>query len=81
MSYGSRRKYRVNDIYRRHLVETAKLSRFDEDKMEEMIDQTISEMPEVIEKVRTLLPGSFPKKIADSVLTGMTKRKRQFTKT
>ncbi|MBN22245.1 MAG: serine/threonine protein kinase [Bdellovibrionaceae bacterium] len=80
MAYGNSRKYRLNEIYRRNVLETAKLCRFDQDRMEEIIDQTINEIPEVIERVQTSLPQSFPKEIAESILTGMTKRQNQFIK-
>lgn len=80
MAYGKSKKYRLNEIYRRHVLETAKLCRFDQNKMEEIIDQTINEIPEVKEKVQTSLPEEFPKEIAESILTGMTTRQNQFIK-
>lgn len=78
MAYGNSRKYRLHLIYRRHLLQTAKLCRFDTNEMEEIIDQTISQISEVTEQIKNKLSDTFPWKIADSILKGMEQRKDKF---
>lgn len=80
MAFGNSRKYKLNDIFRRHLLETAKLCRFDSTKMEEIIDETINQIPGVIEKIQSSLPNTFPTEIANSILSGMEKRQTKFRK-
>ncbi len=80
MAYGDSRHYKLSEISRRHLLQTAKLCRFEQKTLEDLIDQTIAEIPLVISKVTAQLGKSFPQEISDSILNGLSKRKSIFTK-
>lgn len=74
MGVGDKPHWRVNEIIRRHLVQTAKLAKYETRKMEESIDQMISQLPNVINAVSQRLPKNFPEEIAESIFAGMSQR-------
>lgn len=74
MSYGDGKHYKVRDIYRRHLVQTAKQCRINADEMDMIIDEVIAQTPAVIDRVMQELPIGFPAQVADSVFSGMRSR-------
>lgn len=77
MSYGNSRHYKVREIYRRHLIQTAKLARVDTEEMDLIIDEVIANVPNAIEAVTAELTPEFPEEIADSIFKGMQKRVNQ----
>lgn len=79
MAVGENRHYKLKDIYRRHLLQTAKLCRYDVEKMDHIIDQTITEVPSVIARVSSSLNTDFPAELADSIFSGMRSRTSHFT--
>lgn len=74
MSYGEKKHYTVRDIYRKHLIQTAKLCRIDIEQMEMTIDEVIANVPSVIDEVSKELSGDFPIQVAESIFEGMRKR-------
>lgn len=80
MSYGENRHYKLKQICHRHLMQTAKICRFEMKQMNDIIDETISQIPMAISKAEKLLNRDFPEEIAKSIFTGMKKRISQFSK-
>lgn len=74
MSYGDKKHYKVRDIYRRHLIQTAKNCRIDVDQMEMIIDEVIANVSSTIASVAQELPPEFPQQIAESIFEGMRNR-------
>ena len=77
MTIGKKRSYKVHQIFRRHFLQTAELCRFEVDKLNEMIDEVLLQLPLVIQKVTSNLPKNFPQPLADSIFQGMKKRAQQ----
>lgn len=78
MAVGDSRHWKLQQIYRRHLLQTAKLCRYDSTTMERIIDETLSEIPRAIAKVQNMLPAGFPEEIATSIFEGMKSRVSHF---
>ena len=74
MAVGESRHYRVDSIARRHFFQTAKDCRLDSDEVDILIDQILTQVPEVIQKVSNTLDSSFPKTVSDSIFNGILKR-------
>lgn len=74
MAVGESRHYNVNKIFKRHFLEIAKLSKFDPDEMENIIQECIKDLPMVIRRVTSKLDVTFPNEIAQSILNGMVSR-------
>lgn len=68
---GSSNYYNINRIQRRHWVKHGELTGLGKKQVELMVDEVIAVTPEVIDRVATLLPQSFPAELADSIFTGM----------
>ena len=66
---GKNRHYRWREICARHWLETAKRCGFSE--MKPVMRDVIARTPEVIQRVRGMLPPGFPAPIADSILDGI----------
>jgi serine/threonine-protein kinase HipA len=74
MCVGKNRYYRIFDIQRRHWLETAKLAKYPEIEMEEIIKEIYSSAPRALAKVNKMLPKNFPAIISDSIFKGVEKR-------
>jgi serine/threonine-protein kinase HipA len=74
MSFGTKPHYSLITIFRRHLLQTAKKSRFDQGKMETIIDEMLVRVPAVIDSVKKKLPPSFPEKVSNAIFEGMRER-------
>lgn len=74
MAVGDNRYYKVREIYRRHFLQTAKSCRVDSEVMDLIIDETIAETSNVIDRVKSNLPSNFPQDIASSIFDGIEKR-------
>jgi serine/threonine-protein kinase HipA len=74
MALGVNRHYRIKEIYKRHFLQTAKLCRFDQGDMQVIMDECVSQIPNVIKVVKAELPKKFPAKIASSIFQGMKNR-------
>ena len=61
------KKYPLDKIYARHFIATAKLVGFDSDRMLDIMNAFIIEMPKAIERVQAQLPEEFPEHIAQSI--------------
>lgn len=74
MAIGNVRHFKVQEIYRRHFFQTAKLCRYDVTEMEMLIDETIAQVPTVIANIEKVIDKAFPHEIATSILDGIKSR-------
>ena len=72
---GKNRHYRWKEICARHWLETAKRCGFAE--MKAVVQDAIAKTPEVVNRLRGILPAGFPAQIADSILDGISARAEQ----
>ncbi|MES2802462.1 MAG: type II toxin-antitoxin system HipA family toxin [Bdellovibrionota bacterium] len=70
MSVGDNRHYKLNDIHRRHFVQTAKSCRFNVDEFETMIDELMVETPSVINRLVNRI-SDVPKNVYEPIFDGM----------
>ncbi len=70
---GKGKKYHWNKIFRRHWIETAKLTGFAVHSAEKLIDDIINKVPDVINETSKNLPPEFPENISRSIFEGMQK--------
>ncbi len=66
---GKNRHYRWREIRARHWLATGKRCGFSE--MQSVMQDVIARTPEVIERVRNLVPAGFSAQIADAILDGI----------
>ncbi len=74
MCVGSKRYYKISEIQRRHWLQTAKLTRYPEEEMKEILEAVVSDAPPAIAKLNKKLPRKFPAVISDSIFKGVEKR-------
>lgn len=80
MAFGDNRHWKIKDICRRHLLQTAKLCRYDVHKMEKLIDETLDQVPVALARAASLLKADFPDEIATSIFNGVRQRISRFAK-
>lgn len=61
------KKYEISKILPRHFLETAKAVSFNQDSMQEIIDEMKQSLPKAMLHVKTTLPEGFPEQIVDSI--------------
>ena len=71
MAVGTSRHYKINEIISRHWLQTAKLTKFSQDKMEGIIHEVLESTDNVINNVSRELPADFPQELSDSIFAGM----------
>lgn len=81
MAIGDKTRVRIRDIYRRHFHQTAKACRMAITEIDSIIDETLDQMPQVIDRVSSQLKEDFPSEIAKSIFDGMNSRSQQLSKT
>ena len=74
MSIGKTRHYGVNDIHRRHFLETAEGAGLGARNAASLIEELIAEAPEAVRRVSAKLPRDFPEVIATSIFNGVKAR-------
>lgn len=74
MRMGKSRKYRVSDIFRRHIVETGARAGLSQDAVHQIIEDIIGRTDNALESTISALPAGFPARIADSVANGFRTR-------
>ncbi len=70
--------YHWHNMLPRHWLAESKKNDFPETDMQEIIDQSITELDGVINKVTSKLPPGFPEDIAQPVFEGMKKASKKF---
>lgn len=76
MSVGSRRHYRLDEIHRRHFLQTAKEADFSEKLAAQAIEEVASVAGEALNITARALPDDFPEAIHDAVQAAVTERLR-----
>jgi len=74
---GSSNYYLINRIQKRHWLKQGEFTGLSKQQIETIIDEIISETPDVIDRVIRLLPDRFPQEIAESVFAGMKQQCRR----
>ncbi len=75
---GKNNHYRWSEILLRHWIDTAKRCRFPKKEMLAIIDQTLSNVEPVIQRVSKQIPRKFPEPIVASIFEGMRGAKKRF---
>jgi serine/threonine-protein kinase HipA len=77
MAVGSSRHYKIQEIFPRHWVQTAKDTKFA--GMEGLMAEVVVAAPKVIENVASKLPKGFPKEVSERIFEGMTARAKKLS--
>jgi len=76
---GENKHYHWYNIYRRHFIGTAKNANYSTEKAEAILNEMLSKVDHVIEKVSMQLPKTFPKQISQSIFEGMRAMKQRLS--
>lgn len=79
MAVGQNKHYKVNEILKRHFLETAKICKFDQEEMAQIIKDCLTELPTVVKIVNSELDSKFPQEVAKSIFSGMQNRAAALT--
>ncbi len=71
------KKYAIDKIFPRHFLATAKAVNFSQTSMAEIMQQFVTDTPQVIERVTSLLPEGFPTHISETILNGLHHRAKR----
>lgn len=63
------KKMAIEKIFPRHFITTAKAVNFDQNRMVDIIDFFITQLPTAIHQVERMLPADFPPRIADALFS------------
>lgn len=74
---GTNNHYHWHNIQRRHFLETANRTNYSPERAEMILDEMLSKVESVIEKVSAKLPKEFPTNISQSIFDGMRLMKRK----
>jgi serine/threonine-protein kinase HipA len=74
---GKNNHYHWYNVQRRHFISAAKDANYSIDNAEAILDEMLSKVDEVIERVSKRLPVGFPKLISQSIFAGMKKMKQR----
>ena len=79
LSVGNNRHYNVNDIVKRHYLETGERAGISAELISDAFDEITDSLKSVFEKVESVLPPDFPIEIHESIMNGAKKRARLLT--
>lgn len=68
---GKNSHYHWHNAQRRHFISTAKVVNFSPERAELILDDILNRVDSVIEKVKSILPDTFPKTISEAIFNGM----------
>ena len=71
MLKGKNSHYHWHNAQRRHFISTAKVVNFSPERAEVILDDILNRVDSVIEKVKSILPDTFPKTISEAIFNGM----------
>lgn len=71
------KKYAIDKIFPRHFLATAKAVNFSQTSMAEIMQQFVTDTPQVIERVTSQLPEGFPTHISETILNGLHHRAKR----
>lgn len=72
---GENNHYHWHNTHHRHFISTAKAANYSTERAETILDEMLSQVEDVIEKVSAQLPDTFPKIISNSIFEGMLQMK------
>jgi len=72
MAVGDNRRYRVNEVLRRHWLQTAGSSKFAD--IDALLEEICNAVPKVIELVSAEIPSGFPASVSDSIFKAIQTR-------
>lgn len=76
MSVGDQNHYRINEIVRRHFLESAKMAGLGQDLADSSIGKVLDQIGGAIERTKTCLPADFPHALLDCLEDGLCGRAR-----
>lgn len=77
MSVGDRRHYKIQEIQKRHFLQTGKKAGLSQAVVEAIIDEVAHGVESVVQKIEDVLPHGFPENIHSSVKKAMLARRVQ----
>ena len=77
---GENNHYHWYHAQRRHFMGAAKAANYSTEKAETILDEMLSNVEDVIEKISAQLPNAFPRQISQSVFDGMRLMKQRLIK-
>ncbi|MHB1948415.1 MAG: type II toxin-antitoxin system HipA family toxin [Gammaproteobacteria bacterium] len=77
---GENNHYHWDGIQRRHFLGTAKHADYSVEKAETILNEILSKIEEVIDKISAELPKDFPRHISQSIFNGMRLMKKRLAK-
>jgi serine/threonine-protein kinase HipA len=77
---GESNHYHWHNVQRRHFIGAAKNANYSTDKAQIILDKTLNNVDDVIEKVSAQLPHTFPKQISQSIFDGMQSMQQRLLK-
>lgn len=74
MSVGTNRHYRIDEIQRRHFVQTALAAGLSRSAIAMVLEEVVDTAPKALETVENALPNDFPTAVSVSVSRGVKQR-------
>lgn len=74
MSVGEQNHYRINEVVRRHFLETAKTVGFGEDLASDMIATVLNKLERAIDRTHAAMPDGFPDLLLNCLFDGLRGR-------
>lgn len=74
MSVGDQNHYRMNEVVKRHFLETAKAVGLGEDLAQTAIDEVLDRLPKAKEETESALPANFPSDLLGCTWEGIAAR-------
>ena len=71
MSVGDQNHYRLNEVVRRHFLETAKVVGLGQDLADSAIGEILDQLGGAIERTQTRLPAGLPDALVNSLVDGL----------
>lgn len=71
MSVGDQNHYRINEVVRRHFLETAKVVGLGQDLADNVIDEILNQLGGAIERTKIRLPAGLPDALVNSLMDGL----------
>ena len=71
MSVGDQNHYRINEVVRRHFIETAKAGGFGEGLANDIIATMLNQLEEAIDRTAAAMPSGFPEQLLNCLFDGL----------
>lgn len=74
MAVGDKRRYRIDEIFGRHFVQTGRLAGLSRNRMAALMEGIADTVPQALARVEAALPDDFPAAIHDAVRAAVIQR-------